>query len=83
VNDREAEFVLDEHRSDRLGFGEAVFCAGKSVAQISAILDCATPPMLLTRLAEDRFASLPPAQQASPDCGVCCSALTTCERCRS
>ncbi len=61
------EFVLDERRADRLGFGEAVFCAGKSVAQISAILDHAQAPMLLTRLAPERFAELPAAQRDGLD----------------
>ena len=53
------EFVLDEQRSLRLGFGEAVFCAGKSPDQIAAILDHAQNPMLLTRLDADRHAALP------------------------
>jgi NCAIR mutase (PurE)-related protein len=63
----EREFVLDEVRAARLGFGEAVFCAGKSPAQIAGILQTATVPMLLTRLDEGRFAALPPAQQAVLD----------------
>jgi NCAIR mutase (PurE)-related protein len=48
-----SDFQLDTERGARLGFGEAVFCAGKSVAQIDAILDDAQArdlPMLLTRL---------------------------------
>ncbi len=53
------EFVLDEGRALRLGFGEAVFCAGKSPAQIAAILDAAAGPMLLTRLDPARFEALP------------------------
>lgn len=61
------EFVLDEARQQRLGFGEAVFCAGKSVAQIAAILDHARQPMLLTRLDPDRFAALPVEQQGGLD----------------
>ncbi len=63
----DAEFVLDEQRTRRLGFGEAMFCAGKSPAQIAAILDRATVPMLLTRLASERFAALPTAHQAALD----------------
>ncbi len=55
----EPEFVLDEIRAQRLGFGEAVFCAGKSPEQIAAILDHAQVPMLLTRLDPERFAALP------------------------
>ena len=62
-----AEFVLDEARPLRLGFGEAMFCAGKSPGQIAAILGHAQGPMLLTRLDPDRFAALPAAQQADLD----------------
>ena len=56
------EFVLDEQRASRVGFGEAVYCAGKSVAQIAAILeDARDRPMLLTRLDPACFAQLPAA----------------------
>jgi NCAIR mutase (PurE)-related protein len=58
-----SEFVLDEARSERIGFGEAVFCAGKSVAQIAAIVQQAQAPMLLTRLDAAQFAELPTAQR--------------------
>ena len=61
------EFVLDEQRPQRIGFGEAVFCAGKSPEQIAAILDAARSPMLLTRLDPARFASLPAAHRAALD----------------
>ncbi len=61
------DFVLDEARAARIGFGEAVFCAGKSVAQITAILDYAHSPLLLTRLAPEKFADLPLAQQRELD----------------
>ncbi len=47
------DFQLDASRAERVGFGEAVFCAGKTPAQIDAILDDAARrnlPMLLTRL---------------------------------
>lgn len=53
---------LDWERRRRLGFDEAVFCAGKSTAQLTAILDqvaAAEERMLLTRLDEARFADLP------------------------
>ncbi len=53
------EFVLDEARAGRIGFGEAVFCAGKTAAQIAAILERAQAPLLLTRLDPERFAALP------------------------
>ena len=62
-----SEFVLDEVRAARLGFGEAVFCAGKSPAQIAAILDAASAPMLLTRLDAARFGALPAAHRAGLD----------------
>ncbi len=61
------EFVLDEARTARLGFGEAVFCAGKSPAQVAAILDAAAAPLLLTRLDPGRFAALPAAHRAGLD----------------
>jgi NCAIR mutase (PurE)-related protein len=61
------EFVLDEARTLRIGFGEAVYCAGKSAAQIAAILEYAQIPMLLTRFDPDKFAALPAAQQVDLD----------------
>ena len=61
------EFVLDEQRAGRIGFGEAVYCAGKSLAQIAAILERVQAeghaPMLLTRLDPERFAALPAGQR--------------------
>jgi NCAIR mutase (PurE)-related protein len=65
-----AEFLLDEARPTRIGFGEAVFCAGKSAAQIADIMDGASVPMLFTRLDSDKFAALPPAHQARLDYDV-------------
>ncbi len=65
--DGEPEFVLDEGRALRLGFGEAVFCAGKSPEQIAAILGHAQAPMLLTRLDPERFAALPAVQRGGLD----------------
>ncbi len=62
-----SEFVLDEIRTARLGFGEAVFCAGKSAPQIAAIVQHATVPMLLTRLDPVKFAALPAPQQTALD----------------
>ncbi len=56
------QIKLDLDRRRRLGFDEAVFCAGKSSAQLSAILDqlsAAEERMLLTRLDEAAFADLP------------------------
>lgn len=60
------DFVLDGHRTSRLGFGEAVYCAGKSSAQLAGILDQAEADgtaLLLTRLDEERRAALPPRQR--------------------
>lgn len=56
------DFILDLPRAQRLGFGEAVFCAGKTSAQIAAILATAKASglaLLLTRLDSARFAALP------------------------
>jgi pyridinium-3,5-biscarboxylic acid mononucleotide synthase len=55
---------LDSSRRERLGFDEAIFCAGKSVAQIEAILAQSAGNggrFLLTRLAPEKFDALPAA----------------------
>ncbi len=60
------DFVLDIHRARRIGFGEAIYCAGKSPTQLACILEQAETDaisLLLTRLDEDRRAALPPWQQ--------------------
>lgn len=65
-----ADFVLDLPRAKRLGFPEAVYCAGKSVAQIEAILDFARRKeraLLLTRLDSARHAALSEATRAGLD----------------
>lgn len=62
-----AEFMLDEARAARIGFGEAIYCAGKSPEQIAAILAEARGPMLLTRLDPERFAAIHSAQRDSLD----------------
>lgn len=65
-----SEFVFDAERQRRIGLPEAVFCAGKSPAQIAAIVEQAESrgqSLLLTRLPADRFATLPPALQARLD----------------
>ncbi len=62
-----AEFVLDEARRDRLGLGEAVFCAGKSPEQIAAILEATSVPLLLTRLDPERHSALPAARRDALD----------------
>ena len=55
------EIKLDLLRAERIGLGEAVFCAQKSRAQIERILELATDagsPLLLTRLEDDMHAGL-------------------------
>ena len=55
------EFTLDIEREARLGFDEAIYCAGKSVAQIEAILAQAPrhrERFLLTRLSAEKFSAL-------------------------
>ncbi len=54
------EFTLDYERPARIGFGEAIFCAGKTPAQIDAIVAEAagTTPLLLTRLDPQGHAQL-------------------------
>ena len=55
-----SEFLLDRERTTRIGLGEAVYCAGKSVRQIADILEAAADmPLLLTRLDVARFDALP------------------------
>ena len=64
------DFVFDYERRARIGLDEAVFCAGKSVAQIEAIVDGVregVPRLLLTRLDPDKFAALPAGQRAALD----------------
>jgi NCAIR mutase (PurE)-related protein len=55
------EFLLDASRTERVGFGEAVFCAGKTASQIDDIIDEGGRlglKLLLTRLDEDKFGML-------------------------
>ena len=57
-----SDFVLDSGRTRRIGFGEAVYCAGKSPAQLAGILEQAEADgtaLLLTRLDEERRSTLP------------------------
>lgn len=52
---------LDFDRQNRTGLAEAVFCAGKSLAQLETICETVIgeqKPMLFTRLAPDAFAHL-------------------------
>jgi hypothetical protein len=54
------DFILDYERPARIGFGEAIFCAGKTPGQIDAIIaDAETrSSLLLTRLVPEAFAKL-------------------------
>jgi NCAIR mutase (PurE)-related protein len=55
-----SDFVLDYQRPERVGFGEAIFCAGKTAAQIDAIVSEAhgRSGLLLTRLDSEIHATL-------------------------
>ena len=58
----ERDIKLDIERRERLGFDEAILCAGKSVEHLAAILEIAgDESLLLTRLDADVLKSLPPA----------------------
>jgi NCAIR mutase (PurE)-related protein len=61
---------LDYDRHNRLGFGETIFCAQKSIDQIGRILDEIAErdqPLLLTRLDEAKFGALDAAHRAAID----------------
>ena len=62
------DIKLDLERRARLGFDEAILCAGKSTEQLGAIMDAAGDgTLLLTRLATDAFAALHAPHQAHID----------------
>lgn len=66
----EDEFLLDTRRDERVRLSEAIFCAGKSPAQIAAIIEHADAQgmsLLLTRLEEERFLALPAHQRTELD----------------
>ncbi|MFB2550135.1 nickel pincer cofactor biosynthesis protein LarB [Ensifer soli] len=65
------EVVFDFDRAGRIGLDEAVFCAGKSPAQLAFILDQAQARkagLLLTRLDETLARELPERHRAALDC---------------
>ena len=65
-----AEFTLDASRRERTGLDEAIFCAGKSLAQIEAILahgESTARRLLLTRLDPEAHAALPAERAARLD----------------
>ena len=58
----ERDIKLDLERRQRLGFDEAILCAGKSSEHLAAILENAgTESLLLTRLEAEALEALPPA----------------------
>lgn len=61
---------IDYQRTERLGFGETIFCAQKNISQIDRILAEIAErgePFLLTRLNEEKFAALDVAHRAAMD----------------
>ena len=66
----EQEMTLDFQRTQRLGFGEAVFCTDKSPRQINEILVAVQDdgsPILMTRLSEAKFDALDAAHRDAMD----------------
>ena len=62
--------IFDTERENRTGVAEAVFCAGKTPDQITAILEQAIVTgrrLLLTRLRPEAFAALPAIARAGLD----------------
>ena len=53
-----SDFLLDAAREKRIGLPEAIYCAGKTSAQIAAIIQAAPGSLLLTRLDQERLAGL-------------------------
>jgi NCAIR mutase (PurE)-related protein len=64
------DLTPDYSRVERIGFDEAVFCAGKSADQVRRIVEGAVEagsPLLLTRLSADKLAELPDPVNAELD----------------
>lgn len=64
------DLTPDHSRVARIGFDEAIFCAGKSADQVCRILAGAMEtgsPLLLTRLSADKLAGLPNPISATLD----------------
>jgi NCAIR mutase (PurE)-related protein len=64
------DLTPDHSRAERIGFDEAIFCAGKSADQVRRILEGAAEtgsPLLLTRLSADKLAELPDPVNAKLD----------------
>jgi NCAIR mutase (PurE)-related protein len=62
-----ADLVPDHARAARIGLPEAVFCEGKSDAQLAAIIAAAPGPLLLTRLDAARLAGIAGADALDHD----------------
>lgn len=73
------DFVLDFQRPERLGFGEAILCQGKSLGQLDRIVDAILEggqPFLLTRLSPEQLAGLTPRHRRALDYdAVSCTAF--------
>lgn len=66
----DSDIKLDLQRAERVGFDEAIFCAGKSVSHLVQILDQAQEKsirLLLTRMSPEQFSQLPEPQRARTD----------------
>jgi NCAIR mutase (PurE)-related protein len=66
----EHDIKLDLQRHERLGFDEAIFCAGKTALHLAHILDQAAANglrLLLTRLSAEQLRELPEAHRARID----------------
>lgn len=64
------DFKLDFQRRERIGFDEAIYCEGKSAAQMEGILEAARAAQrsfLLTRLSEAQLAVLPAHLRSAVD----------------
>jgi hypothetical protein len=64
------DLTPDHSRAERIGFDEAIFCAGKSTSQVRRILEGAVEigsPLLLTRLSADKLSGLPDALKSKLD----------------
>jgi NCAIR mutase (PurE)-related protein len=64
------DIKLDLQRHERLGFDEAIFCAGKTALHLTHILDQAAENnlrLLLTRLSAEQLRELPEAHRARID----------------
>lgn len=65
-----SDVTFDFARRRRIGLSEAVFCSGKSPAQIGEIIGLSrarATPLLLTRLTPDALAALPPDDRVALD----------------